>query len=47
MRLSETRGVLWHEVVNAYINYIHQYAIINKYAIVILANVIVMKILRV
>ena len=39
MRLNETRTVLWQES--------HQYAIINKYGIVILADAIVMKILLV
>ena len=33
------------KVATAYVNYIHQYAIINKFGIVILVDVIVMKIL--
>ena len=41
--------VVYHgtKVVNAYVNKIYQYAIINKYGIVIHVGAIVMKILRV
>ena len=35
------------KVVNVYVNYVHQYAIINKFGMMILVDVIVMKILQV
>ena len=47
MRFNETRNVLWHESCKCVCRLIHQYAIVNKFGIVILAVVIVMKILQV
>ena len=47
MRFNETRNVLWHESCKCVCRLIHQYAIVNKFGIVIFAVVIVMKILQV
>ena len=47
MMLNETRSVLWHESCKCICKLNSSYAIIKKYGIVILVNVIVMKILRV
>ena len=45
MRLNETRNVLCHESCKCVCKLIHQYAIINKFGMMILVDVIVMKIL--
>ena len=47
MMLNETQNVLWHESFKCICKLNHQYAIINKFGIVILVNTIVMKILLV
>ena len=47
MRLNETRSVLWHESCKCVCKLNSSVCNINKYGIVILVNVIVMKILRV
>ena len=44
MKLNETRNVLWHESCKCVCRLIHQYVIANKFGIVILVDVIVMKI---
>ena len=50
MRLNETRNVLWHESCKcdkSVCQYVSQYAIVNKFGIVMLVDAIVMKILLV
>ena len=47
MRLNETRNVLWHDSCKCVCKLNRQYGIINKFGIVILVDVIVMKILLV
>ena len=46
MRLNETRNVLWHGSCKCVCKLIREYAIINKFGIVILADAIVMTILQ-
>ena len=47
MRLNETRNVLWHESCKCVCQLNRQYAIIDKFGIVILVDAIVMKIVLV
>ena len=47
MRLNDTRNVLWHESCKCVCRLNSQYAIVNKFRIVILVNAIGMKILQV
>ena len=50
IRLNETRNVLWHESCKcdkSVCQYVSQYAIVNKFGIVMLVDAIVMKILLV
>ena len=47
MRLNELVMYYGMKVVNAYVDYIRQYAIVSKFGIVILVDAIIMEILQV